>query len=182
MIPKNYLRKLELTDNRTGYVIASYDSEKPYHSFINLVISSDSSFSGIADKFSNDIKLVVDANGKIKRPYFNDKEKIFMPLYGYKHSCMGVNRKPYGCTFDSGILGYIEIDKQTIRETFNCSRITNKIKDKINTEIDTFLEYMDSYLNGDVYDIFIIHNDIEEIEIYTIYGYKNIDKVFEISL
>ncbi len=27
MIPKNYLRKLELTDNRTGYVIASYDSK-----------------------------------------------------------------------------------------------------------------------------------------------------------
>ena len=77
---------------------------------------------------------------------------IILPLWLYDHSGISMS---FGrtCSWDSGQVGFIFIDKATIRKEYNCKRISKELLLKVEEILKGEVEEYDSYLRGDVYDL-----------------------------
>ncbi len=93
----------------------------------------------------------------------NDKNRIVLPLYLYDHSGLTISTTPFSCPWDSGLLGWIEVTKEKIREEFHCKRITKNTLKCVKGHLKHEVSLYDNYLKGEVYRFNII-NDEEVIE------------------
>ena len=77
---------------------------------------------------------------------------IILPLWLHDHSGISMS---FGrtCSWDSGQVGFIFIDKETIRKEYNCKRISKKLLLKVEEILKSEVKEYDEYLIGNVYDL-----------------------------
>ncbi len=89
------------------------------------------------------------------------KAVIIAPLYMYDHSGISIKIGSfYGCglpqghaRFDSGQIGFIYVDEETLKKEYNIKKITKKIKDKASKVLGGEINIYDKYVRGEVYTI-----------------------------
>jgi hypothetical protein len=86
---------------------------------------------------------------------------IILPLWLHDHSGISMS---FGrtCSWDSGQVGFIFIDKETIRKEYNCKRINKKLLLKVEEILKSEVKYYDTYLRGEVYN-FVSYELTDEI-------------------
>lgn len=82
----------------------------------------------------------------IKKDY-----EIVLPLYLYDHSGITISTKPFSCGWDSGMVGFIVIDKKKILSEFGGKILTKKLKDKVIKILESEVKEYDQYLTGEVF-------------------------------
>ncbi|EAL2460403.1 hypothetical protein YZ31_07175 [Campylobacter lari] len=92
--------------------------------------------------------------------YLDKKDYIWIKVGATIHS--GVHLYPYEKKpadpwngFDSGIAGYLYYKKETVREMFGVKRISSKLIDKVFENMRDFVNDLEAYIEGEVYDLFI---------------------------
>lgn len=91
---------------------------------------------------------------------------IVLPLYLYDHGGVSISTGAFSCPWDSGQVGYIYADADTIRREFagKGKRITKQVRARavncLLTEVDTY----DKYLSGDVWGYRITDKDGDDID------------------
>jgi hypothetical protein len=94
---------------------------------------------------------------------FSD-EYIALTLYLYDHSGISISTSSFSCRWDSGKVGYIYVDKDTVRKEYGWKNITKKRAERIRKYLEGEIEYYDQYLRGDVYGFILEDDEGEEID------------------
>lgn len=92
---------------------------------------------------------------------------ISLPLYLYDHSgiSMSTNRAyPFNCPWDSGQVGYIYVDKPTLRKEYSVKRVTKPIIDKAITVLVGEVDAYSKYISGQVYGYNIFNPQGEHLD------------------
>ena len=76
---------------------------------------------------------------------------VILPLYLYDHSGITMSTSPFGCSWDSGQVGWIIVSKENVRKEFGVKRITKEIIEKVTNILEGEVKTYDQYLTGDVY-------------------------------
>lgn len=88
-----------------------------------------------------------------------------LPLYLYDHSGLRMSTKPFGCPWDSGLVGMIYMPAETLEKEFEGDM--SRALDCLRAEVDTY----DKYLSGDVWYVLIKDEDDEIVDsLSQIYG------------
>lgn len=108
------------------------------------------------------------------------KDVIAIPLFLYDHSGISMSTGrgyPFNDPWDSGQVGYIYVDYDTIRKEYNIKHITKAWRAKVEKYLDQEVETYNQYLTGDVYG-YVVENDRgENIEsCWGIFGREGIKK------
>lgn len=108
------------------------------------------------------------------------KEKqavVIAPLYMYEHSGISIKiGNFYGCglpqghaRFDSGQIGFIYVDKETLIKEYSVKRITKKTKDKAMEVLKNEVKIYNDYVSGSIYGYQV--KDKEENDIDSCWGF-----------
>lgn len=95
---------------------------------------------------------------------FFEKEYIFLPVYLYDHSGLALNTTGFSCRWDSGQIGWIYVSKADIRKEYNVKRISKKLREQIEANLNSEIELFEQYITGDVYGFVLEDNDENEID------------------
>lgn len=107
----------------------------------------------------------------------NKKAVVILPLYLYDHSGLTIATTPFNCPWDSGRVGFIYADRETILNEYKVKRITKKIRETVTEVLQTEVKTYDQYLRGDVYSYIITAENGEVVEyVNDIYGYNECEK------
>ncbi len=95
------------------------------------------------------------------------KAVIILPLYLYDHSVLTISTTPFSCKWDSGQIGFIYADRESILSEYK--RVTKKAKEwALRSLLDEVTTY-DQYMTGDTWGYVI--RDSEHNEIESCYGF-----------
>lgn len=98
------------------------------------------------------------------RKYLDEIEKaggVVLPLYLYDHSGVTMNVSGFNCPWDSGQVGWIYADSDTIKKRFGKARNRKERARKcLIGEVETYARY----LEGEVYVVQVENPDGENIE------------------
>ena len=93
---------------------------------------------------------------------------IALEIFGVLHSSIALSTKGkipnpwYG--FDDIIFGIITEKKADIRKEFGVSKITKKLREKIEQRMENEVKELEQYINGEVYSIEVTDKDGKEID------------------
>ena len=80
-------------------------------------------------------------------------------VYAYSHSGLTISLTPFDCRWDSGVLGFIIITKQDLREEYKWKLITQKrldsVMENITNVMNSEIEILDLYVRGEIYEFTI---------------------------
>lgn len=109
---------------------------------------------------------------ELERYLYNRKHAVVvLPLYLYDHSGITMSTTPFSCPWDSGQVGFIYADRQSILDEFKVKRITKKIKEESSKILLQEVKVYDQYLCGDIYSYTITDEDDNLIDdLHGIYG------------
>ena len=84
-----------------------------------------------------------------------EKHYVMLPLYLYDHGGLSISTGAFSCPWDSGLVGWIYADRDTMLREWGGSskRLTKQIKDKARKCLVGEVENYDQYLRGDVYGV-----------------------------
>jgi len=157
---------METTENYKGYIIKIINddhSESP-RNWDNL--GTMACFHGRYSLGDTDHGLTLEQAQSIEN---NDKEYISLPIYMYDHSGITIRTYPFSCRFDSGQLGIIFVSLEQVRKEYNITRVTKKLREKIESYLTNEIDTYDQFLCGNVYGYEI--TDALGIEIESCWGY-----------
>ena len=104
------------------------------------------------------------------------KAVVIFPIRIYEHSGISIsitNEYPYNDRWDSGQIGFIYCDRETILKEYNIKSITQKtiekVKECLRAEIETYNQYLTGEVFGYVLDKKVICDKCSNIE------YEHID-------
>lgn len=89
---------------------------------------------------------------------------VILPLYLYDHSGITISTKPFICPWDSGRVGFIYVDRDTLRKEYSVKRISSAILEKATNVLEGEVKTYDRYLTGQVYGFRIEDADGEDID------------------
>lgn len=89
---------------------------------------------------------------------------IALPIYMYEHSGITINTCGFSCRWDSGKVGYIYITKKKALEEWGGKRVTNKLRQKVESCLKAEIKELDTYLCGDVYGFIVEDENGETID------------------
>ncbi len=124
-------------------------------------------------------KLGLQRRGLYNNERLRELENLFfrkyigLRLYLYDHSGISISTEPFQCGFDSGQVGYIYIDKKTLREDWNIKNITQKYMNQAKNIFKNEIKLFDQYLKGDIYGFIIEDEDGNHID--SSYGFLGTD-------
>lgn len=100
------------------------------------------------------------------------KDCIYLPLYLYDHSGITMNTEGFADPWDSGIVGFIWVDKDDVRKEYECQRISKRIEglviDRMRSEVASY----DQFISGDVWYYSIEFPDDTEDSCSGMYGFE----------
>lgn len=76
---------------------------------------------------------------------------VVLPLYLYDHSGITMSTGSFGCSWDSGQVGWIVATPEAIRKNFGKKRITAKMRATTEECLKSEVKVYDHYLTGDVW-------------------------------
>ena len=79
------------------------------------------------------------------------RDVIWKPVYLYDHSGYALSTSPFGDRWDSGQLGFIYVSRANIRQEFGIKRISAKLEQRMIMRLQTELELVENWLNGEIY-------------------------------
>lgn len=93
--------------------------------------------------------------------YIDRDDIISLPLYLYDHSGITMSICSFSCPWDSGQVGYIFVDKETVRKEYNWKNVTKDRQQRIEEYLEDEVNTYDMYLTDEVfcYTIEDQHND-----------------------
>ena len=80
---------------------------------------------------------------------------VILPVFMYEHGGVTINTTGFSCRWDSGQIGFIYVDRETILKEYSCKYISKKIKEKVKKTLLSEIEIYDKYLRGEVYGFVI---------------------------
>jgi len=91
---------------------------------------------------------------------------VILPLYLFDHSGITMSTSPFGCRWDSGQVGFIVMDRETLlKEAPGHPKIlTSKAKAWATHYLHSEVRVYDHYLTGDVYGYIIEDEQGETVE------------------
>jgi len=84
---------------------------------------------------------------------------LALPIYLYDHSGQSISTKPFSCSWDSGKVGYIYVDKKAVLSEFGGKKVTKKLKERILNYLNSEVETYNEYIEGNVYGFQIVDED-----------------------
>jgi len=95
---------------------------------------------------------------------------VVLPVYMYDHSGIALSTGPFGCMWDSGQIGWIVCDNDTIKSEFGGDR--DKAEKALCSEIEVYSEYV----GGNVYGYIVEERDGDDWEeVDSCYGFYGWD-------
>ncbi len=110
------------------------------------------------------------------KEYAQKTNSILYPLYMYDHGGLVLSLSPFSCTWDSGQLGYILVDRDKTLAEFGVKKLAEELKQKIHDVIKGEVETYNQYLSGDVYG-YTVEKDGEVLD--SCYGFYGQDECLE---
>jgi hypothetical protein len=105
------------------------------------------------------------------------KKEIHLPVYKYEHGDVTYSTKPFSCSWDSGLVGFILILREDIKKEYDCKYITKKILETVYKQLEAEIETYAQCANGDVWGWRILNNDDDCIDsCWGYYGYDYCEK------
>lgn len=145
----NYVEKLSTNKNGKSYVafIVNDDSPENPRDFgtLGTIVTVELRSYRLGDEILN--------RHELKR-IEQDKNKIVLPLYLYDHTGISLDTKPFFCPWDSKQIGLIYVDKERVRREYNVKRISSKLTEKVKQALNAEVEIFSEYANGDVFGFF----------------------------
>jgi hypothetical protein len=89
---------------------------------------------------------------------------FILPLYLYDHSVVTISTTPFNNRWDSGQIGFILVSKETALADFGGKKVTAKLKQKIEKQLEGEVETYAQFLEGDVYGFCIEDEDGNHID------------------
>lgn len=109
--------------------------------------------------------------GMIDRAF--DAGFIALPLYLYDHSGITMNTGGFNCPWDSGCVGVIVCDRETIKREFNGDE--EKAYAALRVEVETY----DQYLTGDVWGFIAEEREVDDdSDLDDDEGWEHVDSCF----
>lgn len=149
----------------SGYKLGEEEISDPIDWLSGMVGLDEDQVYNIAEK------LGVDYYSDEVKDYLEDKfqeEFIALKLYLYDHSGISLSSRSFvgraqHARWDSGQVGYIYVDKETVRKEYSWKNITAERKAKILTYLEGEVETYDTYLRGEVYSFLVEDEDTEDV-------------------
>lgn len=94
---------------------------------------------------------------------------VALPVYMYDHSGITIKTSPFSDPWDSGLLGWIYVDREKILKEYDRKILTKSLRRKAEETLRGEVQTYDNYLRGDVYGYQITDSNQEELE--SCYGY-----------
>ena len=88
---------------------------------------------------------------------------IVLPLSYYDHSGVSIYIGGRCDAWDSGRLGWYIVSKEKVRKEYGVKRISPKLLEKVKTILESEVKTFNHYINGEVYEFTLYHND-EEVD------------------
>lgn len=104
------------------------------------------------------------------------EEYVVLPLYLYDHSGLSMSTSTFGCPWDSGLVGYIYVDKHTARQEWGDDAEKDdwkRVKECLKAEVEEYHQY----LTGDVYGYVVEDGDGEHL--CSCWGYYGLEFAIE---
>jgi hypothetical protein len=101
------------------------------------------------------------------------EDVIILPVYAYIHSGIALNTTGFSCPWDSGQSGFIYVEKEKVKKEWKVSRVSAKLRNKVEEVLRGEVETFNQYLSGDVYGYRVFEKDEsgEETEVDSCWGY-----------
>jgi hypothetical protein len=101
-----------------------------------------------------------------------------MPLYLYDHSGITISCKPFGCSFDSGQVGWAYVTRERAEHMgFEVSDDADVAEDAFLSVIEDEVKTYDQYLRGDVYGYQVKGREGERLD--SCWGFFDLDDCIE---
>ena len=107
----------------------------------------------------------------------NEDVALISPLYLMDHSGISISMNDFKDRWDSGMIGFVFITKDTIRKEQRCKKVTQRLLRIYQQYMEGEVKIYDQYLRGDVHGYKIFDKDDEEID--SCYGYYGIESCME---
>jgi hypothetical protein len=92
------------------------------------------------------------------------KPVVIKPVYLYDHSGITVSTSPFGCSWDSGQVGFIFVSREQALHEYGGKKVTKKHKEWAYRIIESEMKCYDYYVRGDVYGFKVEDENGEEID------------------
>lgn len=103
-----------------------------------------------------------------------ETDYISLPVYLYDHSGLALNTSGFYCPWDSGMVGYIYISKDRVREEYGWKRLNKSRIKRIEEYLQGEIETQNDFVSGAVYGYQIVDEDDEVIDsCWGFYGYDH---------
>lgn len=106
--------------------------------------------------------------------YALSNKVISLPVYMYEHSGITISTTSFNCQWDSGLLGYIWVSKENVRNEFGVKSINKKLKEKVLDILQAQINLLDDYVQGNVFGFKVIDKNTNQ-EIDSCWGFYGID-------
>lgn len=106
--------------------------------------------------------------------YALSNKVISLPVYMYEHGGITISTTSFNCQWDSGLLGYIWVSKENVRNEFGVKSINKKLKEKVLDILQAQINLLDDYVQGNVFGFNVIDKNTNQ-EIDSCWGFYGID-------
>ena len=89
---------------------------------------------------------------------------VMLPIFMYDHSGVTINVHGFSCNFDSGQIGFIYATREDVLREYDKKRISKKMREKIEKQLEAEVSEYRQYLEGDVWGYIIENVDGEEVD------------------
>jgi len=87
---------------------------------------------------------------------------LVLPLYLFDHSGVSMSTEPFGCSFDSGQVGFIYATMADAKEYFDQDDPPSHYLESMKKVLESSVSVYNSYLTGEVYSYAIEGKDCED--------------------
>lgn len=89
---------------------------------------------------------------------------IALPLFLYDHSLLAMRTSDFGDPWDSGMVGYIYVTKESIRKEYGIQRVTKRYREKAKQVMRSEVELYDAALGGRVYGFNVVDPEGDSVD------------------
>lgn len=87
----------------------------------------------------------------------NHDAVVVLPVYIYDHSGITIKTSPFGCSWDSGLLGFIVAFRQDVIKEYDVkTRISAKVKKTVTKVLESEISILNQFISNDVYSFDLI--------------------------